>query len=200
VNDNGRNLMLDALAAEVSHVSLHDGWPGAGGINEISGGSPAYGRALVTWNPAASGALAASNQPSFSIPPAASISWAGFWNDLASTDAGDFYGAVPLGSGLPLLASGLAGDDTITAHAHPFANGDTVVFLDTLGSLPGGITEGTIYWVRDAATDTFKVSATDGGAAVDLLTNGVAKVYKIVEETYSGQGVHTFTSLVIEVE
>lgn len=196
---NARNLMLDALAAEVSHISLHSGYPGTTGASEISGGSPAYARAAVTWSAAASSVLSASNQPSLNIPAASTILWMGFWNSLTLTAASNFFGGVPLGSGAPVIATAAMAGDAFTSPAHPFVSGDTVVLLDTLGSLPAGITEGTKYWVRDLTTDTFKVSATDGGTAIDLTTSGVAKVYRIVSETYSGQGLHTFTSLDVTV-
>ena len=192
MNENGRNTMLDGLAEVISHVSLHDGFPGAGGVNEITGGGPAYERSSVLWEAADNGVLSSSGQPSFNIPAGATISWCGFWDNETG---GAFYGSVPLGSGVPVLVSGAMGSDVVTAINHPFTDGRSVTFIDTLGSLPGGLTEGNTYWVRDATTDTFKVSATESGAAIDLLTSGVALAYAIVEETYNQQGIHTFTSL-----
>lgn len=54
---------------------------------------------------------------------------------------------------------------TVTLNGHPYQNGDRVVFTTT-GSLPVGLTAGTVYYVVNRATNTFKVSATLGGAAI----------------------------------
>lgn len=59
--------------------------------------------------------------------------------------------------------------DIITLAAHGFRNGDPVVF-PTLTGGAGLTAASTKYYVRDATTDTFKVSATLGGAAVDITT------------------------------
>lgn len=69
----------------------------------------------------------------------------------------------------------------ITWTAHGLLAGQPVVF-STTGTLPTGLTPGTVYYVSATglATDTFSVSATPGGAAID--TSG------------SGSGIHTATA------
>jgi len=81
--------------------------------------------------------------------------------------------------------------DTVKAPAHGQANGGRIVFIG--GTPPGGLVEGTVYFVRDAATDTFKVAATAGGAAIDLTAEPAARcvVAAIVPETYGAQGTYT---------
>ena len=70
--------------------------------------------------------------------------------------------------------------DTIRSPAHGFANDDRVAFeAEDVGSLPTGLAAGTLYYVINAATDTFKVSATQGGGAVDVSTTGSGKVRKV---------------------
>jgi hypothetical protein len=64
--------------------------------------------------------------------------------------------------------------DTFTATKHGFINGDPVRFAGT--TLPGNITAGTMYYVRDAAADTFKVATARGNAAVDLITTNGSSV------------------------
>jgi len=64
--------------------------------------------------------------------------------------------------------------DTFTATKHGLVNGDPVRFAGT--TLPGNITAGTMYYVRDAATDTFKVATARGNAAVDLITTNGSSV------------------------
>lgn len=57
--------------------------------------------------------------------------------------------------------------DTITSAAHLLANDHRVLFFTT-GTLPAGLSPATLYWVVGAAANTFQVSLTQGGAAVDL--------------------------------
>lgn len=49
---------------------------------------------------------------------------------------------------------------------HGLANGTEVLF-ETGGSLPTGITAGTIYYVVSAGTNDFRIAATAGGAAIN---------------------------------
>lgn len=53
----------------------------------------------------------------------------------------------------------------VTWNSHGKANGTAVVFTTT-GALPAGLTVGTTYYVSGAATNTFNVAATPGGAAI----------------------------------
>jgi hypothetical protein len=64
-----------------------------------------------------------------------------------------------------------ASTDTITATAHGLSDGDLIRFEST-GTLPAGLSTGTDYYVRDAATNTFKVSTTLGGSAVNITDAG----------------------------
>jgi hypothetical protein len=61
--------------------------------------------------------------------------------------------------------------DVLTAAGHGLVDTTPVRFRST-GTLPAGLSEDTTYFVRDATTDTFKVSATSGGAAVDVTDAG----------------------------
>lgn len=194
MNDNARNLMLNALAGTVDRISLHTAYPGTTGTSEVTGGSPAYARFAVTWSAASSSILQPTSLPIFDVP-AGTVAWAGLWHGTGGSSA-NFYGAIPLGAGTPLLAAAQS-SDTFTAPGHTLSNGQTVVLLDTLGNIPGGVTEGTIYFVRDVATDVFKLAATLGGAAIDLLTGGFAEVSSIIAEVYASQGVHVFSTLQI---
>ncbi len=73
-------------------------------------------------------------------------------------------------------ATGTASTDNIGKTAHGLENGDVVV----LTSLTGG--EGLLtqqaYYVVEKADNTFKVSLTKGGAAVDITTNYSALTYR----------------------
>lgn len=60
--------------------------------------------------------------------------------------------------------------DVITLTAHGFTANMPLSFQGT--TAPAGLTFGTTYYARDITSNTFKVSATPGGAAIDFTTNG----------------------------
>jgi hypothetical protein len=97
---------------------------------------------------------------------------------------------VPNGSTKALVCVGLD-TDTIYCAAHGFSASDKVVFTRVDGVVGTGLTEGTVYFVRATGlgTDSFTVSATDGGGAVDITASKPMVVSDIVEETYGAQGV-----------
>lgn len=78
---------------------------------------------------------------------------------------------------------GEADDDTFTAAAHPLLNGDRVIFPTLTGGT--GLTPATVeYFVRDVTTNTFKVSATVGGAALNFtsdVTAGTVRKYEDIQ-------------------
>ena len=64
-----------------------------------------------------------------------------------------------------------ASTDIITCSNHGFLNGGQLR-LGTTGSYPSPLGGGITYYVRDVTTNTFKLAATSGGAAIDITTNG----------------------------
>jgi len=88
---NGKNEMLDALAALAVFASLHTADPGDNGANEVTGGTPAYIRKAITWDAAAAGSLNSSNTPVFDVPGSTTVAYAGFWS---AESGGTFYGAA----------------------------------------------------------------------------------------------------------
>ncbi len=85
----------------------------------------------------------------------------------------DVYGSagVPTNTVTATQAiTGEADDDTITCAGHGYNDGDRVIFPALTGG--SGLTAGTTeYFVRDATTNTYKVAATVGGAAVNFTTD-----------------------------
>lgn len=65
--------------------------------------------------------------------------------------------------------------DLVTANAHGLRAGQKIVFSDVTTTT--GITTATDYYVRDVTTNTFKVAATVGGAAIDLATNNGTGIF-----------------------
>lgn len=80
--------------------------------------------------------------------------------------------------GTPITVTATAATDVINAPKHPFANGVKVEFPTLTGG--GGLTTTADYYVIDAATNTFKVSATRGGAAIDITTDATAGTARAV--------------------
>lgn len=60
----------------------------------------------------------------------------------------------------------IASPCVVSYAAHPFVNGQPVVF-STTGALPTGLTVATTYYVVGSGAGTFNVSATSGGAAIN---------------------------------
>ncbi|HAK63584.1 MAG TPA: hypothetical protein DCO82_10140, partial [Alphaproteobacteria bacterium] len=179
----------------ITHASLHDGFPGNSGANEITGGSPAYARKAVTKNAAASRALTFTANPVFDVASGVTVRWWGGWT--AST-AGTCLAYGPVG-GTPFEFICDLTAETVIAPAHGLSNGQMIVFYG--GTVPGGLTEGTIYYVISAATDNFQVSATSGGSAINLTAQAAATVLcsRIIPEAFGSQGTFTLQSLTIAI-
>lgn len=196
-SSNGKDVMLDQLGTVAVFASLHSGFPGDTGATEISGGTPPYARKPITWGTAAAGAKANASNPSFDVPAGTTIAWLGLWSLIT---AGTFYGAFPLGSGAAQPVESDAPTDTLLAENHGLVNGTRVVILHTGAfAIPGGLTEGTVYFVVAATTDTFQVSLTSGGAAINITTDSVALVSTIIPETFGAQGTFTTTSVILDL-
>jgi hypothetical protein len=103
-----------------------------------------------------------------------------FWSvGTAATGAGNLV----LRGGIGLAPRPFTGatSDAVSCPAHGLAVGDPVVFWQYEGiALPGGITEGTVYFVKTAPdADSFTVSATAGGATLDLTASGQGTCQKL---------------------
>ena len=64
--------------------------------------------------------------------------------------------------------------DVMTSAGHGLNNNDRIEFEGS--ALVGGTSTNTIYYVKDKTTDTFKVSTTEGGNAVNLTGSATASV------------------------
>jgi hypothetical protein len=66
-----------------------------------------------------------------------------------------------------------ASPGVITLTAHGFSANDPVVFSNSGGALPVAITAGTVYYVKTVlSADTFTISATVGGTAINTASTG----------------------------
>lgn len=82
-----------------------------------------------------------------------------------------------------------ATDDNVTIPGHSLVVDDRVAFYATSGSsLPTGITEGTVYFVKTSAANVITLAATSGGATIDITAAGDGICYRVTPITFtSGQ-------------
>jgi hypothetical protein len=185
-----KNLALDGIT--INQVGLHDDYPGATGANELTGGS--YARQTATFNAASGGQRLLSASVAFSGLPSCTVRWVSFWQ------SGTFRGAVPNGGATPRNFVSLASNDTFYSPSHGYSDNQKVVFWQ--GTVPGGLTAGAVYFVRDASTDTFKIAATAGGTAINLTSapSFGCIVCAITEAEYLiAGGTHTLASATLAV-
>lgn len=182
------NEILDHILGTGSYAmptpfwSLHNGHPGETGANELAGGS--YARQSVAFGAAAGGAAANTALESWDLTgvTAGTIYFVGEWDAVSG---GNFLWAVPL-VGTPATFTGANAGDVLTSFGHGFVNDDRVYVKRASGSaLPTGLAEDTLYFVVGATTDTFQVSATQGGAAVVITVDGEGIAVKVTGQPFT---------------
>lgn len=188
LNANGRNACLSGgLTDVVTHVSVHDDVPSSSGSNEVAGGS--YARVAVSWNSPVSGQVSNDGALSHSMPAGSSAVALGLWSAATS---GTFYGWLPVGSalfGVGTVDSAGVSSDAIQSAGHGLSDGDRVLLFNTFAeALPAGLSEDILYWVVSASTDTFEVSATDGGSSVDVTGQGELVWMSCIPEVFGSAG------------
>lgn len=188
----GYNALLSGGLSNVAiFASLHTGDPSTTGANEATGGSPAYARKSITYAAASGGTIASNAAITFDVP-AGTFYHVGLWS--AST-AGTFYGYFPVGGFAAQSAVVAAGTDTFTSYAHGYANTNQVLVYDIqAGGVPTGLTEGTVYFIIASATDTFQLSATSGGSAINVTADGEIVIQRVLPETFAAQGQYQIPS------
>lgn len=170
-----RDSTLGNLPGFVGLITAITDWR-AGTVTEAS--YTGYGtRPAITWGAAANTSPAGGRQRANS----AAVTFPQNTGSLQSVIAYGLYSAATAGTlqaiGLldadPPVVGTAATSDTITAPAHGLSNNQRVFVMAAPGALlPAGLSENTAYFVVNAATDTFQLSTTSGGAAVDITAGG----------------------------
>jgi hypothetical protein len=195
LTDAGENAVLDEIfnagagtfPTANAWISLHSADPADTGANELTGGG--YGRQQVDFTAAASGTLSNVGAITWSVPAGDVVAW-GAWD--AST-AGVCYqtGFFSIVVGLAIVRTADATANDVQSQTHGLAANDRVEFevIEQL-TVPAGLTAGTLYFViaTGLTTDAFRVSTTQGGAAVDITGNGSAIWRKVVVTNFSSAG------------
>jgi hypothetical protein len=99
-----------------------------------------------------------------------------FTNDDAGDNNGDDFDT----SGAIIVHNNTAGatvtftnaTDKVNYTAHPYSNGDRIMFENSGGALPTGLSASLVYFVVNSAANDFEVSLTEGGSAVDFTDDG----------------------------
>lgn len=102
------------------------------------------------------------------------------------TNVGSSYTSAPTVTiQVPVLTLPTSGvntsTETITYAAHGLSNGETVTYNNGGGTSITGLTSGTAYYVVGKTTNTFQVSLTSGGAAINLTGTGNNAQYFIID-------------------
>lgn len=174
-----------------TQASLHTDFPATTGANEVTGGTPAYARKTIVINASSGGTRLLNAAVTFDVP-ACTVKWIGFWNGAV------FIDAVPNGGATPKNFVASASTDIVNCPGHGLLDTTKIVFF---GVPPGGLTEGVTYFVRDSTTDTFKVTATSGGVAIDLTSASSfgCVVIQITETVYVAQDTHQLTAVTVTI-
>jgi hypothetical protein len=209
-NTVAKNEMLDALDESNTKITHVAAWtltdPGTGTNatgTEATGGSPAYARQAVTWGAAASEIKQNTNSITIDVPAGTY----GFfcWFNASTGNTNNYRGYAPINGtvrGFFTVDTTLTNDQFLSP-GHGLANTDRVMLFNAFGTaLPTGVSEGTVYFVVNVATDTFKVSTTSGGAAVDLTAVGGGEGYfeKVIPETFASQGQLTIAASALTLD
>lgn len=196
-NDTAKNVALDALdesVTQITHIGIHTlvdpGTSTNAAAGEATGGSPAYARKAVTFGAAAAGLKATTAGLTFDVP-AGTYGFFTFFNDVTA-NSGNYRGYAPFGGtpkGFGTVDSAGLTSEAIQSSAHGLVNTNRVMVFNVFAeSLPTGLTEGTVYYVVGATTDTFQVSLTSGGAAVNITAIGELFFQQVIPETFGAQG------------
>lgn len=194
LNTTGKNNLISVTS--FTHVGALTGLPST----ETSGGS--YARQAITWAAASGGTRTNSTQLTIPINAGQTIQAVAIWDSLT---VGNIQGYFQIGSTLRGSGNVTASTDLILSTAHGLAADDRV-FVTAVGgdSLPTGLAVDTLYWViaTGLTANAFSVSATQGGAAVNVTADGELAWAKTVPQTFSISGnliLPSTTGLVLDV-
>jgi hypothetical protein len=189
------------------HVGLHSAYPNeAGSGAELTGNG--YARVAVTNNttnwPNYSGGQKLNGNP-VTFPTATGSNWleavaVSIWDAPTS---GNMIARGWLGSDPGKVFTAKAVGDTLTIPGHSLVVDDKVAVIAIPGgTIPTGIVEGTIYFVKTVSSDDITLAATQGGATIDLTTTGAGLIKKVIPKTVQVGDTLSFpaSSLVITLD
>lgn len=208
LSDYAENKLLDLIgnnaawtAVATPYLKLHTGDPGDDGTMNAATETT---RKAVSFGAASGGTMASD----------ASVSW----TSVFATETYQAWSLWDASTGGYCLATGwLTGGATpkafavsttdlsanlIACKAHGLAADDRVVFAaEALGTMPTGLTAGTVYWVISGGltADVFSVSTSQGGAAVDITAVGMGVLVEVTPKAVTAGDTFTLTALSLTV-
>lgn len=180
------NLADNAAAGPLTNVfySLHSADPGEAGTqatNEVAytgyarvGVARSAGGHTVTGN-----AVSPVAAVTFGACTAGAVTATFFSTGVAVSGATKILHKGPIGSALgPFTAT--ATDVVTLPGLSGVALDDRIAFFVSPGStLPAGIVEGTVYWVKTVAGNDVTLSATQGGVTLDITSAGDGTAFRV---------------------
>jgi hypothetical protein len=195
-NITTKNAACTGISGNITYVGAHTfvdpGLTTTAAAGEASGGS--YARQTVAWASVTGGTQA--NSGALTIPvPAGTFGFITFWNALTGNTGTQYMGYGPMGGasaikGFATVDPTMA-NDLILSPGHGLSNTNTLFVYPEFGTtLTAPLASGTIYYVVNAATNTFQLSTTSGGAVLDLTTlnSGILYWQRIVSELFNAAG------------
>lgn len=193
LTDAAKNAMLDAAfvsGASNMQLSLHSAYS-ATGANLIGS------KTNANFAAGAGGVKDLAAACDIAVTAGNTVKWVGAWDSTGVT----FNGMQPNGGSAKTFQLDLT-NNRVYCEGSGYANDHKVVFYGA--AAPTGLTAGTTYFVVGITAgdpDYFQVSATSGGAAIDITGQHAAGclVSKIIEEAYGADGTHSVSSYSIAV-
>jgi hypothetical protein len=173
--------------APPTYLSLHTAPPGDGGLNEVTGGVPAYARKPLVLVAGAPGQVQLSGSATFDVPALTDVLFVGMWDAIT---AGHFLGWLPAAGGnLQGVASGDASTDVLTCAGHGLVDDDLVILVPAVGRLlPSALAIDTVYHVINKTADTFQLATAQGGLPITLGLSGLAAFQRAQVVPFVTQG------------
>lgn len=207
---NLKNALLNSaatngLVTSGTHMALFTAFPPTIGSNEVAGGSPAYARKAAAWTASASSGAISPNSgipAAFDVPGSTTVRAVGV---VTASTAGSLLAWSPAGAAarraFSVDSAGVTNNDFFSP-AHGLVAGNSVLVWPTIGAaLPTGVAEDTEYFViaTGLTTDSFRLSATLGGSAIDITAIGDGDVQQFTPEVFAGQGVYNVSAFSISL-
>jgi hypothetical protein len=175
----GKNDAATGLAGGITHVSA---------MSDLGTTESSSARTAVSWAAASGGIVANSGALNIAMPASSTAAVIGLHSALT---AGTQKGWLPIGTGAKkgVASVDTVANDTFQSDGHGLANTNRVFVTTIAGeALPTPLSAATLYFVVNVATDTFQLSTTSGGAAVDMTGLNEFAWFQTIPEVFTNAG------------
>jgi len=189
-NVTGRNAMLvGGLAAAITHVgigTLAD--PGLGvNANEVEAVGGSYARLPVAWSGPSPGQIVNQSVLAFSLPAGMFGSFL-FFNALTG-NVDNYLGYAPINGSIVGFGTVDPALNLVRSSDHGLTVGSRVWVYPVLAeTVPVGLPSGALYYVVAVTSDTFTLSSTVAGPAVDITGTGEIGFHNLIPQQLGAAG------------